>query len=142
MNCLLLACTSTPSTKRAKETVFGNCDNSTETYDSDSAWIGVNSLSTYCITNSMQDYISKPTPIRQNIKGINATPAQTTCVGKGSYQILDSRGRHHKFIINKLYYCATSPMKILSPQHLDQIWKSKDSSHRLMSSVDSNGCIL
>jgi hypothetical protein len=33
-------------------------------------------------------------------------------------------------------------MKILSPQHLDLMWKAKDPQHRLMSAVDSDGCIL
>jgi hypothetical protein len=49
----------------------------------------------------MHDYIDKPTPIRQNIKGINNTPAQITGVGKGSYKILDNKGRQHTFIIDK-----------------------------------------
>jgi hypothetical protein len=143
MDRLLYACTSTTSTMtpRAKEK-YAVHENSTETYDSDSAWIGIDSLSTYCITNSMNDYINKPTPIRQNIKGINDTPAQITGVGRGCYKILDNKGRQHTFVIDKLYYCATSPMKILSPQHLDMMWKAKDPQHRLMSAVDSDGCIL
>jgi hypothetical protein len=142
-NRLLYTCSSTPSTvtARAKE-VYDTQDSSTETYDSDSTWIRIDSLSTYCITNSMPDYIDKPTPIRQNIKGINDSPAQIIGVGRGRYKILDNKGRQHTFIINKLYYCATSPMKILSPQHLDLMWREKDPLHRLMSAVDSDGCIL
>jgi hypothetical protein len=121
---------------------FGTDDNSTKTYDSDSKWIGVDSLSTYCITNSMSDFIEKPKPIRRKIKGINDAPAQLTCVGKGIFKILDSKGRQHKFYIDKLYYCSTVPMKIISPQHLDTMWKERDPSHRLRSYVDSGGCVL
>jgi hypothetical protein len=76
---LLYACfsTSTVTDIRAKEVTESN-ENSTETYDSDSTWIGIDSLSTYCITNSLHNYIGMPAPIRQNIKGINNTPAQIT----------------------------------------------------------------
>jgi Reverse transcriptase (RNA-dependent DNA polymerase) len=136
----IYACTST-STLKIQES-FGTEDTSTETYDSDSSWIGIDSLSTYCITNSVHDFTEPPTKIRQLIKGINSTPAHVTNVGKGVFKILDSQGRHHNFQIDKLYYCATSPMKIISPQHLDKMWKNKNSSHRLMSAVDSDGCML
>jgi hypothetical protein len=61
---------------------------------------------------------------------------------KVSFKILDSKGQHHNFIINKLYYCAMEPMKIISPQHLDTMWKERDSSHQLLSPIDSVGCVL
>jgi hypothetical protein len=86
----IYACTST-STPKIHES-FGTEDTSTETYDSDSSWIGIDSLSTYCIMNSVHDFIEQPTNIRRLIKGINNTPAHVTNVGKGIFKILDSQG--------------------------------------------------
>jgi hypothetical protein len=134
------ACTSTCTPKISE--CFSTDESGTETYDSDSSWIGVDSLSMYCITNSMSDFVGKPKMIRRQVKGINDTPAQVTYVGKGKFRILDSKGRQHEFIIHELYYCATSPMKILSPQHIDNMWRQQNAGHRLMSSVDSDGCVL
>jgi hypothetical protein len=50
---LTYCCTNSTCTPRES---FDTDNNSTETYDSDSHWIGIDSLSTYCITNSMQDF--------------------------------------------------------------------------------------
>jgi hypothetical protein len=69
----IYACTGTNVQK--DHDCFGTNDTSTETYDSDSTWIGIDSLSTYCITNSMHDFTEKPTKIKRLIKGINDTPA-------------------------------------------------------------------
>jgi hypothetical protein len=85
-----------------RPTTTSNCNSSTESYDTDSQWIGVDSLSTYCITNDMNDFIEKPTKIRQLIKGINDTPAQVTYVGKGLYKLSDDNGKQHNFIIDRL----------------------------------------
>jgi hypothetical protein len=138
----MYACASTSALQSTTGEYVGMDDRSTstETYDSDSSWIGIDSLSTYCITNSMEDFSRRPMAIKTQIKGINDTPAHVTFVGKGNFKLLDCKGQQHKFEIEKLYYCATKPMKILSPQHLDKMWKEKDSGHRLISSVDSDGC--
>jgi hypothetical protein len=90
----------------------------------------------------MHDFPEKPMKIKRLIKGINDTPAHVTYIGKGNFKILDSKGRQHNFIIDKFYYFQTSPMKIVSPQHLDMMWTSKNPSHQLMSAVDSDGCVL
>jgi hypothetical protein len=90
----------------------------------------------------MHDFIGQPTAIRRKIKGVNDTPAHVKYFGKGYFNILDSKEQHHKFIIDQLYYCKTIPMKVISPQHIDSMWKRKDINHRIMSAVDSDGCIL
>ena len=62
------------SSTTSQPSTTGTCNSSTESYDTDSQWIGVDLLSTYCITNSMSDFMEKPTKIRQLIKGINDAP--------------------------------------------------------------------
>jgi hypothetical protein len=90
----------------------------------------------------MDDYIEKPTRIKQQIKGINDTPAQVKFVGKGIYQILDSNGIKHNFIIDNLYYCPTVPVRVLSPQHLDAMWRKQTSYHRFSVMLNSEGCLM
>ena len=49
-------------------------------YDSDSIYVGVDSFSTYCITNSISDYVDAPRPITKQVKGIHSEPAVVSYV--------------------------------------------------------------
>jgi hypothetical protein len=40
-------------------------------YDTDSYWIGVDTMSTYCITNCLDDYSIEPTKISRKVRGIS-----------------------------------------------------------------------
>jgi hypothetical protein len=46
----------------------------------------------------MNDFIGQPTAIRRLIKGEKDTPAHVTYFGKGYFNVLNSKGQHHKFI--------------------------------------------
>jgi hypothetical protein len=63
-------------------------------------------------------------------------------VGKGIYRILDSSGIKNNFIIDNLYYCPTVPVRVLSPQHLDAMWRKRNSDNRFSVMVNSEGCLM
>lgn len=95
------------------------------TYDTDSYWIGVDTMSSYCITNSMMDFIGKPKQIKLRVRGVSQQLANITYVGTGQYSVLDNTGKRHDLSIPVLYYCSTMPFRILSPQHLGQLWEKQ-----------------
>jgi hypothetical protein len=47
--------------------------------------IGVNTFSTYSITNDMRDFDKPPVLIHRQVQGINEAPAVVTYVGPGTY---------------------------------------------------------
>jgi GAG-pre-integrase domain len=93
----------------------------------DSTWLGVDTLSTYCLTNDENDFIESPHKMDQNIVGINGITSKTkvTKVGHGRFTIIDDNGATCKLDIPELYLCTTVPYKIISPQHLDNQWRQR-----------------
>jgi Reverse transcriptase (RNA-dependent DNA polymerase) len=106
-------------------TTINNTIESMAKYDSDSVLIGIDTLSTYCLTNNTSDFDASPTPIHEDVRGVSNLPAHVTLKGKGTYKILDDNGVLHVFQIPELYYCKTVPYRVISPQHLDRMWKQK-----------------
>jgi hypothetical protein len=87
--------------------------------------IGIDTLTTYCMTNCMNDYIQEPRDTKQAITGISDSTAMVTKVGKGIFNILDDMGMKCQIPIPELYYCSTAPYRIISPQHLDAMWQEQ-----------------
>ena len=86
-------------------------------------FIGIDTLSTYCMTNCMDDYINKPRSIQQAVTGISDSLAAVTKIGKGIFHVLDDQGMKCQIPVPELYYCSTAPYRIISPQHLDATWR-------------------
>ena len=142
-----LVCTSTGNNIARNGTSNGaraddkpSCMPCTTEYDSDSTWVGIDSLSTYCITNDVNDYTEPPSAIRREVRGIQKDPAFITFVGKGSFRITEEGGATVELPVDKLYYCSSAPVKILSPQHLDKMFRKKNNKNYFRASVDSDGC--
>jgi Reverse transcriptase (RNA-dependent DNA polymerase) len=87
--------------------------------------IGIDTLSTYCMTNCIKDYIETPRNTYQSIKGISDSSAAVTKIGEGNFVLLDDQGMKCKIRIPELYYCSTAPYRIISPQHLDSMWRER-----------------
>jgi GAG-pre-integrase domain len=99
-----------------------DCSSTSPTYDSDSYEVGIDTLSTYCMTNDIRDIQSNASRVRCMVKGINGL-APVKCKGTGCIKVLDDKGQLHNFIIHELYYCPTLPFRVISPQHLDKMWR-------------------
>ena len=142
-----LACTSTSHSTSTEDPedlqdFEPSCLPCTTEYDSDSTWVGIDSLSTYCITNDINDYAESPSAIRREVRGIQKDPALITYVGKGRFRITEEEGAVVELPIDRLYYCSTAPVKIISPQHLDKMFKINSSKDYFRASIDSNGCTI
>jgi hypothetical protein len=85
--------------------------------------VGIDTLSTYCMTNSLEDFIEKPRSTSQAVTGISDSSARITKVGKGHFYLLDDLGMKCEIVVPELYYCSTAPYRIISPQHLDNMWR-------------------
>jgi hypothetical protein len=112
----------------------------TTDYDSDNTWVGIDSLSTYCITNDLRDFTETPTSIRREVRGIQNIPATITYVGRGSFAIIDDDGQNCEIKIKQLYYYSSASVKILSPQHVDKMWRDDDNKNFFTATINSDGC--
>ena len=84
-------------------------------YYPDSVPIGIDTLSTYCMTNDLGDFQGTPESCTCSVLGVNNNTAVISKRGTGSYKILDQNGMSHTWIIPDLYYCATTPYRVISP---------------------------
>jgi hypothetical protein len=74
-------------------------------YDTDSALIGIDRLSSYTCTNSMQDFLPGTySPDRtKSITGLGGTKQDTTGIGTIHWLIQDNNGALHKFILPNVH---------------------------------------
>jgi hypothetical protein len=87
--------------------------------------LGIDSLSTYCMTNNIQDFSEPPRSIKLKVIGISNYLESVTKVGRGSFRSLDDDGMMCIVLVPELYYCSTPPYRIISPQHLDRTWRTE-----------------
>jgi hypothetical protein len=87
-------------------------------YYPDSVPIGIDTLSTYCMTNDLADFCGTPKDCTCKVLGVNNTTELISKISIGSYTILDQSGMRHTWVIPELYYCLTTPYRVISPQHL------------------------
>ena len=71
------------------------------------------------ITNDLGDFISTPTSIQCNVKGISSN-AEVTFKGMVRWQLEDDQGTIHKLTIPNSYYIGAALTRILSLQHFAQ----------------------
>jgi hypothetical protein len=88
-------------------------------YDTDSFLIGIDNHASYCMTNSLDDFISEPTLSKKKVRGISGYLTAVK-VGTVRWKIEDDNGEEHKLILNNTYYIPSLPLRLLSPQHLAQ----------------------
>jgi hypothetical protein len=87
--------------------------------------IGIDTLSTYCLTNNLNDFSGTTIDLNERVLGVSDTEARITKKGHGIFYILDDQGMKCELEIPELYYCDTVPYRILSPQHLDLMWRTE-----------------
>ena len=87
-----------------------------KSFDSDSHPLMFDDGASASITNDLQDFMWKPTPITRKVKGI-AGSAEATYRSTVKWKIEDDNNMVHTFTIPNTYYIANAPTRILSPQH-------------------------
>ncbi|CAB9526635.1 Retrotransposon protein [Seminavis robusta] len=85
-------------------------------FDTDSVLIAIDNCSSRCITNCMLDFIDKPTAVKISVQGIGGS-VMATYKGTVRWSIEDEQGKVHHFTIPNTYYNASTPYRLLSPQH-------------------------
>jgi hypothetical protein len=95
-------------------------------FDSDSFQIAIDNCATSCFTNSMDDFVGTPTKVDTNITGIGK--AKSTFVGTAKWLIVDDQGRKHKLLIPGTRFQKDLPFRLLSPQHVTQVYNDPQTS--------------
>jgi hypothetical protein len=96
-----------------------NADVAHHRYDSDSFVLAIDNCSTRCITNELADFVSPPRAVNIKVQGISGM-CSATYVGTVRWRIEDDAGVVHEWLILNTYYNASSPYRLLSPQHWSQ----------------------
>ena len=97
-------------------------------YDTDSFNIGIDNHASYCITNSLHDFIDTPTRVKVCVRGIKGN-IKSLMQGTILWRILDDDGVQHELRIPNSYYAPDLPIRLLSPQHLAQVLAPKETVH-------------
>jgi hypothetical protein len=89
-------------------------------YNTDSVLIGINTLSSYTCTNSMQDFLPRRYSPDQteSITGLGGMTQDMTGIGTVRWLIRDNDGALHEFILPHVQFIPSNPICILSPQCL------------------------
>jgi hypothetical protein len=93
------------------------------------------------MTNDLRGFQGTPESCTCSVLGVNNNTAVISKRGTGSYTVLDQDGMSHTWIIPDLYYCATTPYQVISPQHLDSCWK-RDKIGRFSEATSSDGTLI
>ena len=90
-------------------------------FDTDSYLIGVDNRTSFCMTNSAEDYV---TAIRKApnvfVRGVGGSLISVNGVGTVKWCITDDEGMNHEFIIPNVYLIKDLDIRLLSPQHWAQ----------------------
>jgi hypothetical protein len=65
----------------------------------DSSWLGIDTLSTYCMTNDLNDFVGRSTPTNEKVSGVSSTKASIT----RKFTVLDDEGVQCELYIPVLY---------------------------------------
>ncbi len=107
------------------------------------SWLGIDTFSTFCMTNSSTDFEGNPKKTHKKVTGVlgEEQKATITLHGPGNFFIMDDAGEICKIYIPDLYYCETVPYRLLSPQHIDRVWK-ENKMGSMKSTTDNTGTVL
>jgi hypothetical protein len=93
-------------------------------FQTDSDWIGIDTFSTYCLTNNISDFYENPTRCNHQVLGVSSVPTSITHKGEVKYIVTDYQGSTHALRVPEMYYCPGIPYRVLSPQSLDKQWRT------------------
>jgi hypothetical protein len=105
--------------------------------------IGIDMLSTYCLTNDIGDFTADTVQsVGHKVTGIGGKNSSTiTYKRSGTFKLIDDLGTTCIVPVPELLYCETSPYRIISPQHLDQRWK-EDKIGSFSTATDGDGTLI
>jgi Reverse transcriptase (RNA-dependent DNA polymerase) len=111
--------------------------------NTDSSWLGIDTFSTYCMTNDMNDFDGKPTAIHKTATGVlgSSKKAIISYYGPGTFYIMDDAGEICPIQMTELYFCDTVPYRLISPHHLDTMWRQYKQGE-FTSTTNNNGTLL
>jgi hypothetical protein len=69
----------------------------------DSTWLGIDTLSTYCMKNPKEDVVGPTKPMDEKVLEVSNDRAKITMYGEGRYIIQDDQGVQCVFHISELY---------------------------------------
>ncbi len=116
----MLEARSTPLHRSLSCCYHAATENATLSFDTDSALIGIDTMSSYSVTNSKSDFIDgtfDPTN-RDEIECFGGHSAWTEGKGTVEWVITDDNDVRHAFRIRDVAYVPSNPLRLLSPQHL------------------------
>jgi len=96
----------------------------TTKYDTDSFLIGLDGHASYCMSNTKDDAIGPIRKVRVRIRGVAGT-LHSAYTATLKWTILDDNGVPRDLIIPNGYIVEELPIRLLSPQHLAQIYKAQ-----------------
>lgn len=105
-------------------------------FDTDSFHIRIDSHSSYCVSNSIKDFIGPLTPIAARITGIGGA-VKVTKMGTVRWKWEDDMGVPSTHVIKNTLFMPFSPDRILSPQHWSQE-KAYDDSDEAFAVTDAS----
>ena len=94
-------------------------------WDTDSHLIGIDTMSTACMTNDAKDFVGTVTAVSRSIRGLKGS-TKVTKMGTVRWSITDDLGETHILNIKNVFLCETLPFRILSPQHWDRMLKGNN----------------
>jgi hypothetical protein len=98
-------------------------------------------MSTYCLTPNESDFIGSTHDINVQVRGVSGAPTKVTKFGQGVFKLVDDLGATCKIPIPELYMCPTVPFWIISPQHIDELWK-RNKIGRFAEATDSDRTLV
>ncbi len=107
------------------------------------SWLGIDTFSTFCMTNDKTDFKGTPKNTHKPVTGVlgNDNKALISLYGPGTFYIMDDAGESCDIEIPDLHYCATVPYRLLSPQHVDRVWRQHGMG-TMKSTTDTTGTVL
>jgi hypothetical protein len=65
------------------------CCTSNDRITSERSYIGIDTMSTYCLTPNIGDFTGTTTTINTEVRGVSGMPTKVTKFGKESFELLD-----------------------------------------------------
>jgi hypothetical protein len=108
------------------------------TFDTDSHAIGIDNRCSAYISPDPKDFIGKFQKTNRTITGFGGMRVRSIMKGTLRWHWEDDTGQVHQFDIPDSYYVPCSKQRLLSPQHLARILKSKRSPRGLVCENDAD----
>lgn len=87
-------------------------------FDSDSVTLALDNCSSFCLTNNVEDFITKPRKVYKDLLGLGK--AQVSYVGTVLWSFEDDKGQVHSWPMLNTNYSPDTPIRLFSLQHWAQ----------------------